>query len=111
MQWFCSFLLRGRIVLKLGGNCPDIGGELSGANCPGGELSDILCRRVLGCYDRRKMISALFYRLPSIVSLSIGLACFILLFWGSGASVPIVLALATKAENANVAEKSIVMAR
>ena len=41
MQWFCRFLLRGRIVLKLGGNCPDIGGELSGANCPGGELSDI----------------------------------------------------------------------
>ena len=39
MQWFCRFLLRGRIVLKLGGNCPDIGGELSGANCPRGELS------------------------------------------------------------------------
>ena len=37
------------------------------------------------------MISALFYHLPSIVSLSIELACFILLFWGSGASVPIVL--------------------
>ena len=39
MQWFCRFLLRGRIVLKLGGNCPDIGGELSGANCLRGELS------------------------------------------------------------------------
>ena len=30
------------IVLKLGGNCPDIGGELSGANCPRGELSGYL---------------------------------------------------------------------
>ena len=26
-------------VLKLGGNCPDIGGELSGTNCPRGGLS------------------------------------------------------------------------
>ena len=36
-----SFSSSGGIVLKLGGNCPDIGGELSGANCPRGELSDI----------------------------------------------------------------------
>ena len=33
IAWFRRFLLRGRIVLKLGRNCPDIGGELSGANC------------------------------------------------------------------------------
>ena len=33
IAWFRRFLLPGRIVLKLGGNCPDIGGELSGANC------------------------------------------------------------------------------
>ena len=54
---------------------------------------------VPGYYDRRTMISAVFYLLPSIVSLSIGLTCFILLFWGircfcSNCSV----ALATKAE-------------
>ena len=35
----CRFLLRGRIFLKLGGNCPDIGGNcvgriVRGANCP-----------------------------------------------------------------------------
>ena len=54
----------------------------------------------------------LFYRLPSIVSLSSGLACFILLFWGSGASVPIVLwPWQLKQKNANVAKKSIVVAR
>ena len=71
-----------------------------------------LCRRVLGYYDRRKMISALFYHLPSIVSLSIGLASFILLFWGSGAFVPIVQwPWQLKQKNANVAKKSIVVAR
>ena len=32
----------GRVVQRSGASCLKIGGELSGANCPGGELSDIL---------------------------------------------------------------------
>ena len=68
-----------------------------------------VCPRVLGYYDRIKMI---FYLLPSIVSLSIGLSCFILVFWGSSASIPIVLwPSQLKQKNANVAKKSIVVAR
>ena len=31
----------GRVVRRSGSSCLKIGGELSGANCPGGELSDI----------------------------------------------------------------------
>ena len=59
-----------------------------------------------------KMISAVFHLLQSIVSLSIGLTCFFFLFWGSGAYVPIVLwPWQLKQKNANVAKKSIVVAR
>ena len=71
-----------------------------------------VCPRVVGYYDRIKMISAIFYLFPSMVSLSIGLTCFILLFWGSGASVPIVLwSWQRKRENPNVAKKLIIVAR
>ena len=35
----------GRIVQRLGANCPETGGESSGANCLWGELSDIRLNR------------------------------------------------------------------
>ena len=71
-----------------------------------------VCPRVLGYHNRIKMISAVFYLLSSIVSLSIGLTYFILLFWRSGGSIPIVLwPSQLKQKNTNVAKKSIVVAR
>ena len=36
-----GFSYWGRVVWRSGASCLKIGGELSGANCPGGELSDI----------------------------------------------------------------------
>ena len=69
-----------------------------------------VCPRVLSYYDRRKMISAKFYLLLSIRSFR--LMRFILLFLGSGASVPIVLwPWKLKQKNLNVAKKSIVVVR
>ena len=59
------------------------------------------------------MISYAIYLVPSIISLiSIVLTCFILPFWGSGASVLIVLwTWQLKQKNASVAKKLIVVAR
>ena len=45
MQWFCRFLRRGRIVLKLGGNC--VRRIVRGANCPDTLDFSLFNRRVL----------------------------------------------------------------
>ena len=39
----------GRIVLRLGANCPEIGGELSGANCPDTLLTLVFLKNPCVC--------------------------------------------------------------